>query len=79
MDTLHYQMADDKGRFLGEGFSQIKENKLFYKEDIQFPNAGDYQLVMYQAMRRNGTENGIENLEGILDVGLRIEKSKEND
>ena len=74
IDTLHYQMADDKGRFLGKGFSEIKENKLFYKQGIQFPNSGNHQLAIYQAMRRNGEENGIENLEGILDVGLKIEK-----
>ncbi|MGY8939651.1 MAG: gliding motility lipoprotein GldH, partial [Flavobacteriales bacterium] len=30
IDTLQYEMADTSGRFLGEGFSEVKENKLFY-------------------------------------------------
>ena len=32
IDTLQYQMADKTGDFLGKGFTDIKENKLFYKE-----------------------------------------------
>ena len=32
VDTLQYEMADETGKFLGVGFTGIKENKLFYKE-----------------------------------------------
>lgn len=74
VDTLQYEMADKNGRLLGEGFSEIKENKLFYKENVQFPVSGDYSLTIYQAMRANNQVNGIENLQGITDVGFRIEK-----
>ncbi|WP_075341487.1 gliding motility lipoprotein GldH [Tenacibaculum agarivorans] len=73
-DTLEYDMTDKRGRFLGTGFSEIKENKLFYKEQIQFPTSGDYQIQIFQAMRKNGEVNGIEQLQGITDVGFRIEK-----
>ena len=32
VDTLQYEMTDETGEFLGKGFAEIKENKLFYKE-----------------------------------------------
>lgn len=73
-DTLEYDMADKTGKFLGDGFSEIKENKLFYKEDIIFPSSGSYTIQIRQAMRKNGDVDGIENLNGITEVGFRIEK-----
>lgn len=73
-DTLEYDMADKTGKFLGTGFSEIKENKLFYKENITFPSTGDYVVSVYQAMRKNGEVKGVQSLDGITDVGFRIEK-----
>ncbi|WP_442264728.1 gliding motility lipoprotein GldH [Tenacibaculum sp. ZS6-P6] len=73
-DTLEYDMTDKKGNFLGTGFSEIKENKLFYKEQILFPTAGEYQFQVFQAMRKNGEVSGVQELEGITDVGFRIEE-----
>lgn len=77
IDTLHYEMADISGMFLGNGFSEIKENKLFYKEYKVFPISGNYSLEIRHAMRKNGAINAIENLNGIQDVGFSIEKIKE--
>jgi len=74
VDTLQYEMADNTGRFLGEGFTEIKENKLFYKEKKTFPVSGKYLLSIRQAMRKNGEINPIPFLEGIIDVGFSIEK-----
>ncbi|MBA6156256.1 gliding motility lipoprotein GldH [Tenacibaculum sp. S7007] len=74
VDTLEYDMADVNGKFLGKGFSDIKENKLFYKENITFPTTGEYTFKVRQAMRKNGNTKGIEELEGITHVGFRIEK-----
>ncbi len=74
VDTLEYEMADSSGRFLGKGFTGIKENKLFYKENVVFPMSGEYAVLINQAMRKNGAINGIESLEGITEVGFRIEK-----
>ena len=74
VDTLQYEMADKNGRFLGSGISEIKENKLFLKENILFPVSGNYQVSIYQAMRKNGSIEGVKELEGITDVGFRIEK-----
>ncbi len=74
VDTLEYDMTDVTGKFLGKGISDVKENKLFYKENITFPNKGEYTLKVRQAMRKNGKIEGIEELEGVSHVGFRIEK-----
>ena len=62
------------GRFLGSGLSEIKESKLYYKESRVFPMSGKYKVSIKQAMRKNGTVEGVKELEGVTDVGLRIEK-----
>jgi gliding motility-associated lipoprotein GldH len=76
IDTLQYQMAAASGKFLGNGFSEVKDNKLFYKERKVFPLNGKYVLNIRHAMRKNGEVNAIENLNGIQDVGFSIEKIK---
>ena len=35
-DTLQYEMAEPNGKLLGTGFTDIKENKLWYKEGVVF-------------------------------------------
>jgi gliding motility-associated lipoprotein GldH len=74
IDTLQYEMANASGEFLGDGFAEIKDNKLFYKESKIFPISGGYSLFIRQAMRKNGEVNAIENLKGIQEVGFSIEK-----
>ncbi|MFY7671853.1 gliding motility lipoprotein GldH [Tenacibaculum sp. MEBiC06402] len=74
IDTLEYDMADKNGNFLGKGFSELKENKLFYKEQILFPIQGTYTLDVFHAMRKGGEVNGIDELSGVVNVGFRIEK-----
>lgn len=74
-DTLEYQMAKPDGSLLGEGFTDVKENKLWYKERVKFDEIGDYIITIQQAMRNNGEVNGVDNLEGITDVGFRIESA----
>ena len=80
-DTLEYRMAAPDGTFLGSGFSDIKENKLWYKgydQPFVFDESGEYQINVQQAMRKNGEVNGVLNLEGITDVGFRIERANIN-
>lgn len=72
-DTLEYQMAAPSGEWLGTGFGDIKENKFWYKENVRFDEPGDYKVSIQHAMRKSGNEQGIEELEGITDVGFRIE------
>lgn len=73
-DTLEYAMTKPNGEFLGTGFSDVKENKLWYKEGVIFSEDGEYKVKIQHAMRENGNVKGIENLEGITDIGFRIEK-----
>ncbi len=72
VDTLEYMMADPDGNLLGNGFSDIKESKLVFKQNQKF-GSGDYKVHIQQANRQTGKIVGIENLEGITEVGLRIE------
>jgi len=74
-DTLEYEMALPDGTWLGKGFGGVKENKLWYKENIVFPSSGVYTLNLSHAMRKNGNVNGVQNLDGIIDVGYEIVKS----
>jgi gliding motility-associated lipoprotein GldH len=71
VDTLEYQMANPDGSLLGDGFSDIKESKLFYKEKVRF--RAKYKVHIKQVVRENGKVPGVTNLPGITDVGFRIE------
>jgi gliding motility-associated lipoprotein GldH len=73
IDTLEYQMANPDGSLLGEGFSDIKESKLWYKEKMMFPKKGKYKLSIQQAVRQTGKVKGVEKLDGITEIGFRIE------
>lgn len=78
-DTLEYKMAEPNGKLLGTGFTDLKENKLWYKgfkEPFVFNESGEYKINIQHAMRQNGQVSGIDNLEGITDIGFRVEKSK---
>jgi len=76
VDTLEYQMANPDGTLMGEGFSDVKESALWYKENVNFPKAGKYAVSIQQAVRQSGNINGTQELDGVTEVGLRIE-SKE--
>jgi gliding motility-associated lipoprotein GldH len=74
-DTLEYQMADATGEWLGTGYGSVRENKLWYREDVVFPDSGVYTVTVSHAMRKNGSAEGLDVLPGVLDVGLQIEKN----
>ncbi|MGY5851221.1 gliding motility lipoprotein GldH [Salegentibacter sp. F14] len=76
-DTLEYEMAAPSGEWLGKGFGDIKENKLWYKENVRFDEPGNYQVQIRHAMRKNGEVDGIDALQGITHVGFRIENTSE--
>ncbi|OUR93863.1 gliding motility lipoprotein GldH [Flavobacteriales bacterium 34_180_T64] len=80
-DTLEYVMAAPDGTLLGTGFTDVKENKLWYRghnTPFLFNENGAYKINIQHAMRENGKVEGIENLEGITDIGFRIEQSNTN-
>lgn len=72
-DTLEYRMAEPSGKLLGTGFTDVKENKLWYKEQVVFNETGEYTVNIQHAMRESGKVNGVKELEGVTDVGFRIE------
>lgn len=74
VDTLEYEMALPSGEWLGTGMGSVKENKLWYKENIAFEESGVYKVNVLHAMRKNGEVEGLEDLVGITDVGIQIEK-----
>lgn len=73
VDTLEYEMTKEDGSLLGEGFTDVKESKLYFKERMKF-KPGNYSVHIKQAMRETGKITGVEKLEGITEVGFRIEK-----
>ncbi|MDR0228968.1 MAG: gliding motility lipoprotein GldH [Flavobacteriaceae bacterium] len=76
IDTLEYQIAKADGTLIGQGFSDVKENKLWMKEGYKFPVKGSYKFTLEQAVRKLGTINADNSLGGVLEVGLRVEKSE---
>ena len=55
-------------------FSFFLESKLWYKENYSFEKAGKYTLEVEHAVRQTGKVKGVQDLTGITDLGLRIEK-----
>jgi len=68
VDTLECTLANPDGKWIGSGFGRIKYLRLPIKQGIRFPRGGTYRFKIYQAMRTD--------VEGIVDVGLRIENSE---
>lgn len=67
-DTIECILADNSGKWLGEGSGDIWDNQILFKKGVRFRKTGTYKFTMEQAMR-------VENLPLIMDVGMRIEKS----
>lgn len=76
VDTLEYQMANPDGSLMGEGWSDVKESKLWYKENENFHQKGKYVVNIEQAVRETGKVPGMEQLPGVSEIGFRIEKTK---
>ena len=62
---------------MGKGFGSVFENKLWYKENIVFSTPGVYKIELSHAMRQNGKVDGIDNLIGITDVGIEVERREQ--
>ncbi len=75
VDTLEYIMADAEGKLLGDGFTDIKESKLIYKENVKFKK-GLHKVRIQHAVRESGKISGVDALKGITEVGFRIEPAK---
>jgi gliding motility-associated lipoprotein GldH len=69
-DTVNCILADNRGKWLGTGVGDLWDLKIPYVGGFKFAQAGSYIVSLEQGMR---AENG---LEGITDIGLRVEKVK---
>lgn len=76
IDTIQFQMADADGKLLGNGFSDVKESKLWLKENFTFNELGKYKMTIEQAVRELGDIEGVPALKGVSEIGLSIEKGE---
>lgn len=67
IDTVECILADNENRWIGDGMGDIWDVQIPWKSNIRFANKGIYRIQIEQAMR-------IQNLPGIMDIGLRVEK-----
>jgi len=66
-DTLEYYLADQRGRWLGNGFGDKKEMPCLVEENAPFDRPGVYRYCLKQGMREDV-------LKGVSEVGLIVEK-----
>jgi gliding motility-associated lipoprotein GldH len=66
-DTIECQLADYEGKWLGSGISDVKFNRFLFQKGVRFPEKGQYIFEIEQAMR-------VDDLKGITDIGIRLEK-----
>lgn len=68
-DTLQYKLADENGKWFGKGVGDIHELDLPFRTGVFFREKGIYTFRIRHGMRN-------ENLEGVYDLGLRINSLK---
>lgn len=68
-DTVEITLADKTGKWFGKGAVDVFSLQVPYKIKIKFPFMGIYLFEIQHAMWNN-------NLKGITDVGLRVEKTR---
>jgi len=68
-DTIDIAIADDRGKWLGSGFGDIKFVRKRIREMVRFAYSGEYIITIEQGMRLEEVP--------VTDVGLRIEKYKD--
>ena len=72
-DTVDLTLADDRGKWLGEGIGELKTMAFAYgRGGLRFTNIGKYTFTLQQGMRDTL-------LSGITDVGLTIELIEEQE
>ena len=64
-DTLEFYLADDRGRWLGNGGLKLYEMPVLFAENYQLPDSGLCTFTIRQGMRDAS-------LRGVRDVGLII-------
>ena len=75
-DTIEYKVADNFGKFIGSKRINIYELSLSHKKGIQLIPKENYFINVEHAMRNTDETVGVERLEGVLDVGYKLEKER---
>jgi len=75
-DTIEYKVADNFGKFIGSKRINIYELSLSHKKGIQLMPKENYFINVEHAMRNTDETDGVERLEGVLDVGYKLEKER---
>ncbi|MDD3742351.1 MAG: gliding motility lipoprotein GldH [Lentimicrobiaceae bacterium] len=66
-DTIECLLAARDGSWLGKGSGKYRDNRIFIRENINFPQKGTFTFRLNQAMRH-------EVLKGISEAGIRLEQ-----
>lgn len=67
-DTIEFYLADQRGRWLGNGWGELREMPVIYQHNKRFAGGGKCRYTIQQAMRDTL-------LRGVQDVGLTIVRS----
>jgi len=73
-DTLQFKLADKSGKFVGKKRINLVDNKLLHKKQLKLEGNKKYFISIEHAMRVINKVGGLENLEGVTDIGYKIEK-----
>lgn len=66
-DTLEYYLANDRGRWIGNGIGDKHEMPCLIHQNFRFPRTGEYTFFVQHGMRDDL-------LRGVSEVGLIVEK-----
>lgn len=66
-DTVEFLLAEPGGKWYGRGIGDLFDAQYLYRSNVRLPMCGEYTIILQQGMRDD-------NLKGIHDIGLRIEK-----
>lgn len=65
-DTINFILAENSGKWIGNGVGNIREIGYLYKKNTRFPELGAYQISIEQAMRLPEIP--------VSQVGIKIER-----
>ena len=71
VDTLETTLSQKDGKWLGDGLGDIWDLQVPFKK-VRLNESGTYSFKIEQAMR-HGNLSKIEQLPGVMEIGLRIE------
>ena len=64
-DTIEFYLADERGRWLGNGHKSLIDMPILFEENKQYADTGAYVLSIRHGMRND-------ELAGISDIGVEI-------